>query len=1627
MSGNQNEEFPAPPRMPPISNSILIDAGKQRQQSPKSGVAPHLSTTSIPPLASAPPSGNFTGNLLNTTHDVGSTFPSVSPTIVSLPPPPPPARLSSASPSSSLPRSPLRQPSTTPLPPPPVISTNMASFGDHTAMNSLAGGSPPMDNTDFSSDHDTVSEPPRLPCTSFAPKTLQLLAKRQTHIPVLVLATEAAHKIAWKNQLRLTDMLEGLIQSATSSNSAAAASNPLPPFRSTTRSLQLNWSEIQISFIEPDQLAAPLPDGHAQTLLQQHAVLQSSDGNLQHELQILEDQVDNLLQDNVQDQSNVSDPMDWYTDRQEQLQQVTKDAYALTSPLSIPWLWRYRMALDASTDGLEPDMFQCPALCLLVCTTNEVAGPLETLKSLSSRHYLPPAYQNGLFDPDAIRKEVLVLHDSVDGPAGWSENSLRPHEASLRQSLQAKFGPSASIVRLNSIAPASAAQLAHEEDSDLWGGDGARGKCLSVSDRVVIRKYLAAMVTNALLPALERRVADLNAIVSDRKKGVKNVLKSFWRGGSRVKDDEVAASPSRSDVRYRFDSIESQSRLLADTLFLMRDYDAAQGFYRLVKDDYKQDKAHGHYGSVLEQIALCMYLADSYGRAKDIFASVESALLSYSRASEDERPPSWGEKPGRPLTATPYTRLATRLCLVLTATRNICDDKHVEVGDLLASASSHETSLGAAVLLEQSSAHYFRAGMYRKYAFHMLMSGHMFRSAEQEHHAFRCFTSALYIYRYSKWDELHNHLRSALAAQLYSMDRLAMSLQLYAKLVGSSSGGRVSSKSQQKFVNHLLEICNDNPKKALVGADRMASSPKLSGEKREAVRKERLERIVQVVRYTKSASRVLEIPNMTLPCIDNSTVIVIADETYHSRREDIQSLGTPGPGTDDIWNELTMMANAELRMTGMESPNFDESMATALARIDDPYVQNYLSQIDKEKLRLRSLIRSKKSSSYIESPPVRARREPITVDFAMSNPLSVPIDLSDLQLIVRMSLDAGEHICTNEDAIKITPLVSYNEKPEWTFPGSDAKYAVADFCRTSSGESEDGKHSWRSSEGFNPSFVVTKTSLTLDPESRKSVAISICPLTEGRLEILGARCRLFDDVWVNHVFDLPGDLLQDTRSNRASRVRGKCTALIANVERGMPSLTVQLLRLKSNPFQESPETFLDGEVSHWTLRVSNVGTAAATNVFLKTNLPWISITGASSGFSAESDGLEHGDISNYIGPTGTLMKIPLHKSALRTNDELLPEDSVDIPIQIMTTGNGKQSFYLLFRYELVDDDSETPRYRWLRSMFEVPVLPSLRMDVHVAPLFSAPGKYTLSVEATNLRTDRPDCMRININKLSLASRCYSVESLGGHIAPIEMESSCDWQEKNALHVLVSPTRNETVLISECQLSGYNGAIQVLNAASTEVLDFVRLHYAHDICEQALRSHESTLNQTSSTTDKDGSHPKSIAQIRRENTSSSFSFNQESDSDAGIGHPTSLKRLCPPEQYNHSFSLVMSWSTKDGLHCGQHFKRDICIRPSVKYTECPISLSAIYPESVVADLNCGPAYIPYEITLHNGLVDETVPFEFTIKCPEDFDIVGPECFKGCLGGGDAMSFELQAIIPHTGLFNLQRWIVHVHSS
>ncbi|CAN0213363.1 unnamed protein product, partial [Ectocarpus sp. 4 AP-2014] len=89
---------------------------------------------------------------------------------------------------------------------------------------------------------------------------------------------------------------------------------------------------------------------------------------------------------------------------------------------------------------------------------------------------------------------------------------------------------------------------------------------------------------------MERRILNLNATVSSVRKGVKNFMKSWLRKPRDSVEMHSADGGGAGGAKYRFDRIESQIRLLADSAFLMRDLDTAVAMYRMARDDFKSDR-----------------------------------------------------------------------------------------------------------------------------------------------------------------------------------------------------------------------------------------------------------------------------------------------------------------------------------------------------------------------------------------------------------------------------------------------------------------------------------------------------------------------------------------------------------------------------------------------------------------------------------------------------------------------------------------------------------------------------------------------------------------------------------------------------------------------------------------------------------------------------------------------------------------------------------------------------------------------------------------------------------------------------------------------------------------------------
>lgn len=92
------------------------------------------------------------------------------------------------------------------------------------------------------------------------------------------------------------------------------------------------------------------------------------------------------------------------------------------------------------------------------------------------------------------------------------------------------------------------------------------GSRLSMEDFMSLRNFCIETYQQDLLPQLEKRIGVLTRIVNDTKKGVKNVLKNFWR---KPRED---TAQEKGATRYRFDRVESQILLLSDTAFSLRVY-----------------------------------------------------------------------------------------------------------------------------------------------------------------------------------------------------------------------------------------------------------------------------------------------------------------------------------------------------------------------------------------------------------------------------------------------------------------------------------------------------------------------------------------------------------------------------------------------------------------------------------------------------------------------------------------------------------------------------------------------------------------------------------------------------------------------------------------------------------------------------------------------------------------------------------------------------------------------------------------------------------------------------------------------------------------------------------------------
>ncbi|KAF1839531.1 hypothetical protein BDW02DRAFT_514783 [Decorospora gaudefroyi] len=171
------------------------------------------------------------------------------------------------------------------------------------------------------------------------------------------------------------------------------------------------------------------------------------------------------------------------------------------------------------------------------------------------------------------------------------------------------------------------------------------------SDISSLRTFIRELVTQSIIPNMERSVATWNEQILSRRRGLSGRFMSLskrWTpfGGSRTSSSSSTASGNSNydslQGFYRPDAPEAIMRRLADYCFMLRDWKLALSTYEILRTDFQNDKAWRHYAGAAEMAALSALMAptplSAKSRSENIDAWIEAASYSYTDRQRSAAP-----------------------------------------------------------------------------------------------------------------------------------------------------------------------------------------------------------------------------------------------------------------------------------------------------------------------------------------------------------------------------------------------------------------------------------------------------------------------------------------------------------------------------------------------------------------------------------------------------------------------------------------------------------------------------------------------------------------------------------------------------------------------------------------------------------------------------------------------------------------------------------------------------------------------------------------------------------------------------------------------------------------------------
>lgn len=286
-------------------------------------------------------------------------------------------------------------------------------------------------------------------------------------------------------------------------------------------------------------------------------------------------------------------------------------------------------------------------VCCVVAISSRNETPIEELRRLyeetnSGSRKLPP-----WVDGEYLRYYVLI-HDE--------ENDDITRSMGFFDQMKRHLGPHCHLLRLRSsqsietdddsiplprsdwmTADEELAEIKRSED-DVDFEDPTRH--IFESDATAIRTFIREMVTQSIIPTMERHVSVWNDQVASKRKGLAGTFSSLTKrfpfgstrsslgGSSGVKE---AYDPAGF---YHAQAPDAILRKLADYAFMLRDWKLANSTYELLRAGFANAKAWKYQAAADEMAAVSLLLVPQYTSSKSRYEAVEqiieSAVYSYS-------------------------------------------------------------------------------------------------------------------------------------------------------------------------------------------------------------------------------------------------------------------------------------------------------------------------------------------------------------------------------------------------------------------------------------------------------------------------------------------------------------------------------------------------------------------------------------------------------------------------------------------------------------------------------------------------------------------------------------------------------------------------------------------------------------------------------------------------------------------------------------------------------------------------------------------------------------------------------------------------------------------------------------